>query len=259
MDSNPQETQATQPQQRKDWVHSTAGTVTVWVGLITALITLVTVLLQLPKPAPDSQVGGASLGNANVLETLGNGQPPVDIDDPWAVLGYTTYEFGPGSVYLIDVPGGGGVISVGDSDWPSDQRVALVWHGYNSSPVQDIVVRVTPMPSAMPSEFDQWLNEVSNALRGDLANQPEGDLTSFEINGQVWHNLPLSRYNSAAGYREALDVNMSQFGHDAISVTFYFEIPPGPGIIDKLIPHMLASLRYAPPLPEDVATPPSAQ
>lgn len=207
------------------------------VALMAAMLLLLLVQRQQHEPElPD-------YGGSELLEVVTGGGRGVVSGDPADELAYTVHSFGPGSVYSIKLPAtGGGVIPRGDSDWPLDERVALVWHGYASTPLQDIVVRIYPLESATPEAFERWLERAQQALRSNIAYEPEGELTGFETGGRQWHNLPLSCENKRLGRREAMDVNMTQFGHDALSISFHFELPPAEGIVERLIPRVLASV-----------------
>jgi hypothetical protein len=113
--------------------------------------------------------------------------------------------------------------------------------------VADIVVRINRLPAADEAAFGAWLEETGNALRGNLDYSPEGAATAFTIGSQAWHNLPFSFAGKDPPQRLAFDLNTTQYGLDAVSVSFYFPLPPEPGVMDRLIPQVLGSLQLAGP------------
>jgi len=244
------------PAKKSDWLHSTAGIITIVLGLLTAVISLIAAILQYitVRPDPPPAEGGnpaaslhassghfdySQLSGGSETSGTGPGQPAGPSDYVYS-LTYNSYYFEPG--YEVLLPDCGAPISVAESDWPNDMQVMLVWHGNADSPVANIVLRVVALPTDSPADFDSWLNSVCNTLQTDPANKSEGQLAAYQIQGYAWHNLPMSRYNTVAGYQEAIDINMSQFGPEAISVTFYFPVPPADGVLEDLIPQVLGSI-----------------
>lgn len=235
------------------WVHTQAGIATIWVGLITGVLSLVAALLQFCSVNPLFDLTNGGLRAERRDSSFHNARNGGNLADDAVESGtgfeslrgisYVRAAFSPG--FELDLPDCGGVIDPQESDWAGSPFVTLVWHGDPDSSVNDIVVRITEMADASADYFDNWLNAGVNGLRNDPANLPEGDLGSVECNGLVWHNLPMSRYNSVAGYQEAIDINFGHFGNLAIGVTFYFPVPPPPGVLEELIPRVLGSVAPA--------------
>jgi hypothetical protein len=203
-----------------------------------------------------SDSSGTQDGALAVLSPDGGESTPQD--ELQAGLGFTSYSFGPLNEYRIDLPGGGGVISTGDSDWPQDERIQLVWHGYTNSPIGDIVVRISRLPSASQADFEAWLSATQAALEADMANKPEGKPSEYGLDGRNWHNLPFSYASTQnPGQREALDFNATQFGIDAVSVSFYFPLPPAQGVLEQVVPMVLHSVGPILAVPPGAAKPAS--